>query len=161
MHSACQECQCLLHKTEGDQQRSLLWTLRQWRRESSQEWWVLRFDCVYEGLFLLMYSACQKCQCSLHKMEWDQRRCLSWTLRQWQRQSSQEWWVLQSLCVCKRVYFNVQCLPRVLIICPVGLQRGGLWRQKPRLHVRNRFKLKWFEADYVAFTRTQLKPVCV
>ena len=39
--------------------------------------------CVHEGLFLLMYSAYQECQCSLHKTEGDQRRSLIRTLRQW------------------------------------------------------------------------------
>ena len=56
----------------------------------------------------LLYSACQECHCSLHKTEGDQQRSLIWTLRQWQRESSQEWWVLRSLCVCMRVY-SFQC----------------------------------------------------
>ena len=38
--------------------------------------------CVHEGLFLLMYSACQEYQCSLHKTEGDQQRSFIWTLRQ-------------------------------------------------------------------------------
>ena len=64
--------------------------------------------CVHEGLSLLMYSACQECQCSLHKTEGDQQRSLIWTLRHWWRESSQEWWVHRSLCVCMRVYY-FQC----------------------------------------------------
>ena len=39
--------------------------------------------CVHEGLYLLMYSAYQECQCSLKKTEGDQRRSLSGTSRQW------------------------------------------------------------------------------
>ena len=34
------------------------------------------------------------------------------------------------VCAWGFIPFNVQCLPRVLVPCPVWLLRGGLWRQR-------------------------------